>query len=137
MILFYFFRIKLSNGQLIDKLCYRKKVTNKKVRNTLIPWCLAHTADKHNHWAGLYGRLIWKGFFPTIVTSTNPILKQGQTIHPDQHRVISIREMARAQSFPDDFLFFGTTSEKYSQIGNAVPPILSVKLAHEFLKCIQ
>lgn len=46
--------------------------------NTLIPWCLPHTGDRHNHWAGLYGRLEWDGFFSTTVTNPEPMGKQGR-----------------------------------------------------------
>lgn len=46
--------------------------------NTLIPWCLPHTGDRHNHWAGLYGRLEWDGFFSTTVTNPEPMGKQGK-----------------------------------------------------------
>ena len=44
--------------------------------NTLIPWCLPHTGNRHNHWAGLYGRLDWDGFFSTTVTNPEPMGKQ-------------------------------------------------------------
>ena len=44
--------------------------------NTLIPWCLPHTGNRHNHWAGLYGRLQWDGFFSTTVTNPEPMGKQ-------------------------------------------------------------
>ena len=43
---------------------------------TLIPWCLPHTGNRHNHWAGLYGRLEWEGFFSTTVTNPEPMGKQ-------------------------------------------------------------
>lgn len=46
--------------------------------NTLIPWCLPHTGNRHNHWAGLYGRLEWDGFFSTTVTNPEPMGKQVQ-----------------------------------------------------------
>lgn len=48
--------------------------------NTIIPWCLPHTADRHNHWSGLYGRLEWNGFFSTTVTNPEPMGKQGRGI---------------------------------------------------------
>lgn len=44
--------------------------------NTLIPWCLPHTGNRHNHWAGLYGRVEWDGFFSTTVTNPEPMGKQ-------------------------------------------------------------
>lgn len=47
-----------------------------KQHNTLIPWCLPHTGNRHNHWAGLYGRLEWDGFFSTTITNPEPMGKQ-------------------------------------------------------------
>lgn len=44
--------------------------------NTLIPWCLVHTGNKHNHWSGLYGRVNWNGYCKTIVTNPEPMGKQ-------------------------------------------------------------
>ena len=49
----------------------------------------------------------------------------GVNIHPIEPRVITVREMARLQSFPDDFIFEGSKSKQMVQIGNAVPPLLS------------
>ena len=47
---------------------------------TLIPWCLPHTGNRHNHWAGLYGRLEWDGFFSTTVTNPEPMGKQASLL---------------------------------------------------------
>lgn len=49
----------------------------------------------------------------------------GVNIHPIEPRVITVREMARLQSFPDDFIFEGSKSKQMVQIGNAVPPLLA------------
>jgi len=89
---------------------------------TLIPWCLPHTSARHNNWAGLYGRVEWDGFFSTTVTNPEPMGKQGRVLHPDQNRLVSVRECARSQGFPDTYKFYGTPLEKHRQIGNAVPP---------------
>ena len=48
----------------------------------------------------------------------------GVNIHPKLPRVLTAREMARLQSFPDDFIFEGTKNKQLVQIGNAVPPLL-------------
>ena len=50
--------------------------------------------------------------------------------HPDAHRRLSVRECARLQSFPDDFVFTGSMTQQYKQIGNAVPPLLSGLVAN-------
>uniref|UniRef100_A0A803TQR8 DNA (cytosine-5)-methyltransferase n=1 Tax=Anolis carolinensis TaxID=28377 RepID=A0A803TQR8_ANOCA len=84
--------------------------------NTLIPWCLPHTGNRHNHWAGLYGRLEWDGFFSTTVTNPEPMGKQGRVLHPEQHRVVSVRECARSQGFPDTYRLFGNVLDKHRQI---------------------
>ncbi len=49
----------------------------------------------------------------------------GSFVHPTQDRMISLREAARLQSFPDRYRFFGSKSSIYKQIGNAVPPLLA------------
>lgn len=98
---------------------------------TLIPWCLSHTAHRNLQWTGLFGRLGWNEYFSTTVTIPEPISKQGRVIHPVEPRVISVREAARSQGFPDDFVFCGKIIDKYRQIGNAVPPPLAKALANQ------
>ena len=48
----------------------------------------------------------------------------GVNLHPKLPRVLTAREMARLQSFPDDFIFEGRKNKQLVQIGNAVPPLL-------------
>jgi len=57
------------------------------------------------------------------------ITKSGRFIHPTFNRLISVREAARIQSFPDSFMFKGTLREMYGQIGNAVPPAMAKAIA--------
>lgn len=58
----------------------------------------------------------------------------GVNIHPKLPRVLTVRECARIQSFPDDFIFQGTKSKQLVQIGNAVPPNLSKAVGLAILK---
>ena len=50
---------------------------------------------------------------------------------------MSIREGARLQSFPDNYTFYGSDGMKRLEIGNAVPPLLSVALAKQMLEAMQ
>lgn len=49
-------------------------------------------------------------------------------LHPEIPRTLSVRECARLQSFPDDYVFVGPTARQFTQVGNAVPPVLAAKM---------
>ena len=55
----------------------------------------------------------------------------GEFVHPKENRMLTIRECARIQTFPDDFLFVGTDSQQEQQIGNAIPPLFANIMAHQ------
>lgn len=74
-----------------------------------------------------YGRLELDGLFSTILTKAD--MHWGAFIHPTQDRTLTVRECARAQSFPDRFIFCGNRGEQYRQVGNAVPPLLAKAVA--------
>ncbi|MDF2790138.1 MAG: ddeI [Neobacillus sp.] len=75
-----------------------------------------------------YGRLWWDRPSTTI-TNNLSTPSSLRCIHPKQNRALTSREGARLQSFPDNFIFVGGKEKINSQIGNAVPPILSINLA--------
>lgn len=72
---------------------------------------------------GFYRRLSFDQPSPTVVTS--PVQKATMMCHPTEDRPLSVKEYARIQQFPDDWIFTGTTASKYRQIGNAVPVSLA------------
>ncbi|KAF3548115.1 hypothetical protein DY000_02005793 [Brassica cretica] len=65
-----------------------------------------------------FGRLWWDETVPTVIGRAEP--HNHVIIHPSQDRVLTVRENARLQGFPDYYRLFGPTKEKYKQVGNAV-----------------
>lgn len=95
------------------------------------PECL----DKVAGFYDVYGRLAWDKTAVTI-TARCRTPSCGRFVHPDQNRGLSVREAALLQGFPSDFYFEGPFDDKYKQIGNAVSPIFSTRLAGHVLSML-
>lgn len=83
----------------------------------------------------VFGRLEWDKPALTIRTEFfKP--EKGRYLHPEAHRPITIREAARIQTFPDDYVIVGSNVQAAKQIGNAVPPELARNVGLKLLELI-
>lgn len=83
-----------------------------------------------------YAKLWWEKPSTTI-TRNFACPSSSRCIHPRDSRAMSIREGARLQSFPDNYVFYGSDGMKRLEIGNAVPPLLSTAIAKQMLKAMK
>lgn len=79
-------------------------------------------------YSGTWSRMLEDSQSVTITTRFDTP-SSGRFTHPFLDRAITVREAARIQSFPDDFIFFGNKSSQMKQVGNAVPPLLAKEIA--------
>ncbi len=89
----------------------------------------------HKSWGGRSGflrRLSWNKPAPTVTQS--PAAKATMLCHPKDTRPLSVRECARIQQFPDDWVFSGGMTEQYKQIGNATPVALAEAIGQAISK---
>lgn len=87
-----------------------------------------YSSTQHTH-SGIYKRL--REDEPAVTIAN---YRKSMLIHPHEHRGLSLREAARLQSFPDDFIFKGTLSFQQQQVGNAVPPLLAKAIFDQIVK---
>ena len=83
-----------------------------------------------------YAKLWWDRPSTTI-TRNFACPSSSRCIHPRDSRAMTIREGARLQSFPDDYQFYGSDGMKRLEIGNAVPPLLSVAIAKQMREALK
>lgn len=89
---------------------------------------------KHRGHSDVYGRLEWDKPSVTLTTKCTNI-SNGRYAHPEQDRAISVREAAKLQTFPDDFVFIGNGLATLArQIDNAVPVLLAKTFGEMFLE---
>ena len=71
---------------------------------------------------------------PSLTLTCAPAQKQTERCHPTETRPLTVREYARIQTFPDDWVFSGNLSSQYKQIGNAVPVNLAWALGRSIIR---
>lgn len=75
----------------------------------------------------------YKRLDPKLPSVTIKHAAKAMIIHPTENRILTVREVARLQSFADDFVLTGTNSDQHQQLANAVPPLLGKAIAEELL----
>ena len=92
-----------------------------------LPEEYAHTRNFHVAWT----RFASDKPAPTIDTG------HRHHFHYKYNRVPTVRECARLQSFPDDFVFLGNKTQQFRQVGNAVPPLMAEKIAEKVMETLE
>lgn len=73
---------------------------------------------------------------PSLTLTCAPAQKQTERCHPIETRPLTVREYARIQTFPDDWIFCGNVSAQYKQIGNAVPVNLAYAVGRSLIRLL-
>jgi DNA (cytosine-5)-methyltransferase 1 len=81
---------------------------------------------------GMARRMSW--LEPSLTLTCSPAQKQTERCHPDDTRPFTTREYARIQTFPDDWVFSGSVSQQYKQIGNAVPVNFAKEVGYSIIR---
>ncbi|MFA7090589.1 MAG: DNA (cytosine-5-)-methyltransferase [Arcobacteraceae bacterium] len=83
---------------------------------------------------GMARRISWNE--PCLTLTCSPAQKQTERCHPEETRPFQVREYARIQTFPDDWIFEGSQTQQYKQIGNAVPVNLAQAIGYSIVKLL-
>lgn len=83
---------------------------------------------------GMARRLSWEE--PSLTLTCSPSQKQTERCHPEKTRPLTVREYARVQTFPDNWIFSGSLTSQYKQIGNAVPVNLAYAVARSLVRLL-
>lgn len=83
---------------------------------------------------GMARRIGWDE--PCLTLTCSPAQKQTERCHPDETRPFTVREYARIQTFPDEWIFEGPIAQQYKQIGNAVPVNLAKEVGYSIVKLL-
>lgn len=153
----------LVNGDLIDRMPYKQKATSQYAKmlrgrsrysyNNLVSFNSELILERYKYipqggnWrdipselmqnytdctrchTGIYHRLSMEK--PSSVIGN---YRKNMLIHPIENRGLSVREAARIQSFPDNFIFYGSIGQQQQQVGNAVPPMLAKVVFEQLLR---
>lgn len=131
---------KMMRGDM--EILYNHKATNHSElaikRMSLIPvnGTREDLPDEHRTksiYSGTWSRM-QKDEKSVTITTRFDTPSSGKFTHPLLNRAITVREAARLQSFPDDFIFYGNKGSQMKQVGNAVPPLLAEAIATEIKK---
>ena len=106
--------------------------------DSLLPTCYTKKTNgkRYNGHSDCYTRLAWDEPAPGLTTRCISY-SNGRFGHPEQDRAITVREAARLQGFPNNFVFTGSLNSMARQIGNAVPVQVAKAFGRHFIKHIR
>lgn len=92
------------------------------------PSLMKNYKNPQNCHGWIYYRLKWDS--PSVVISN---FRKNMLIHPGYDRGLTVREAARLQSFPDNYIFYGTKESQQQQVANAVPPLMAETIGKKLI----